>query len=309
MPGTPGPEAGGGPAAPGFVLLEEQSLRDGLQNEARLLTVAEKLELVGLLAAAGIRRIQVGSFVDPRRMPQMAGTGELVAQVQADWPHLLCSALVLNARGLERALACGMHHLSLSVSVAESHSRRNVGRAAADALDDMVALVRGAVAAGVRVRAGVQCAFGCLQEGDVDEATVLAAVKRLAAAGAAEINLADTAGLATPFQVRRLVARVRAAVPEARLSLHLHDTGGQGLANLAAGYGAGVRLFDTAAGGLGGCPFVEGVAGNVATEEAVRFFEAIGVATGVDLAALAQVVRRYEALLGRTLAGERGRAA
>jgi len=291
------------PATPEPVLLEEQSLRDGLQNETRLFSLAEKLEMIGLLAAAGFRRLQIGSLVDPRRVPQMAGIEELAARVHADWPDLACSALVLNARGLDRAMACGLRHLSLSVSVSAPHSLSNAGRTAADALAEMAVLVRRAVDRGIKVRAGVQCAFGCVSEDEVSEATVLAAVERLAAAGATEINLADTAGLAHPLQVRRMVALVRAAAPKAALSLHLHDTRGLGLANLFAGYEAGVRLFDVAAGGPGGCPFVEGAAGNVATEDAVHLFARMGVATGLDLGGLIRVVRRYEELLGRELPG------
>ena len=195
----------------GGVTFEEQSLRDGLQNEDRLFSLHEKVEIVRLLAEAGVRRLQIGSFVDPRRVPQMRQTEELAERVHGEWPHLLCSALVLNEQGLDRAVGCGMRHLSLSVSVSDTHSRRNAGCAAGAALDKMAVLVRKAVDLGIRVRAGVQCAFGCVDEGQVPEEAVLATVQRLAAAGAAEVNLADTAGLAHPLQVRHLVARVRDA--------------------------------------------------------------------------------------------------
>jgi len=291
------------PALSNNATLEEQSLRDGLQNEARLFSLDEKLELVGLLVEAGVKRLQIGSFVDPRRVPQMGQTEELARLVHAAWPDLVCSGLVLNAQGLDRAVGCGMRHLSLSVSVSDGHSRSNAGCSAQEALDRMVVLVRRAVGLGIGVRAGVQCAFGCASAGEVDEKTVLAAVQRLAAAGAGEINLADTAGMAHPLRVRELVARVRETVPEAVLSLHLHDTRGLGLANLFAGYEAGIRLFDVAAGGLGGCPFVQGAAGNVATEDTVHLFDRMGVVTGIDLHGLVKVVRRYEQLLGRELPG------
>ena len=286
------------------VLLEEQSLRDGLQNEERLFSLAEKLEIVGLLAEAGIRRVQIGSFVDPRRVPQMRGIEELAQRVHAHWPHLICSALVLNAQGLDRAASCGMRHLSLSFSASDSHSRANAGCSAGEALERMTGLVRKAVDLGITVRAGVQCAFGCISENEVPEETVLAAVQQLAAAGATEINLADTAGLAHPLQVRQLVRKIQPVVADKVLSLHLHDTRGLGLANLVAGYEAGVRLFDVAAGGLGGCPFIQGAAGNVATEDAVHLLARMGVATGIDLHRLVTVVRRYEELLGRELPGK-----
>jgi hydroxymethylglutaryl-CoA lyase len=283
------------------VVLEEESLRDGLQNERRILSLDEKLELVHLLATAGIRRVQVGSFVNPRTVPQMADTDALVGLVRAALPHLLCTALVLNRQGLDRAIGCGLDHISLSLSVSDSHSRKNVRRSATEALEAIVALVSVAVAHGITVRAGVQSAFGCADDGCVPEDRVLEAVRRLAAAGAAEINLADTAGKAHPDQVRQLVARVRLLEPAVRLSLHLHDTRGLGLANLMAGYEAGVRLFDVAAGGLGGCPFVQGAAGNVATEEAVHLFQGLGVDTGIDLGQLHKIVERYQEVLGRPL--------
>lgn len=302
---VPGPMTA--PAAGEEVLLEEQSLRDGLQNESRLFSLEEKLEIVGLLAAAGIRRIQIGSLVDPRRVPQMAGTEELAARVRVQWPEVLCSALVLNAKGLDRALDCGLRHLSMSVSIADAHSRDNAGCSAAAALRSMGGLVRKAVAAGCTVRAGVQCAFGCTNEHDVDTAAVVAAVHHLVEAGAATINLADTAGLATPNRVKQLVEWVAEAVPDTPISLHFHETRGLGLANLAAGYECGVRQFDTAAGGLGGCPFIAGAAGNVATEDAAHLLAEMGVATGIDLSLLAQAVYRFEQLLGRQLAGKRCR--
>ena len=246
------------PDPAGKVILEEQSLRDGLQNEDRLFSLDEKLEIVRLLAEAGIRRLQIGSFVDPRRLPQMRQTEELAERVHSNWPHLVCSALVLNAQGLDRAIACGMHHLSMSVSVSDTHSRRNAGCPSGEALDRMIVLVRKAAKLGVTVRAGVQCAFGCADQGRMPEEDVLNAVYRLVAAGALEVNLADTAGMAHPLQVRQLVARVRDAVPEAMLSLHLHDARGLGLANMFAGYEAGVRLFDVAVGGLGRLPLCQG---------------------------------------------------
>jgi hydroxymethylglutaryl-CoA lyase len=291
----------------GGVTFEEQSLRDGLQNEDRFFSLHEKVEIVRLLAEAGVRRLQIGSFVDPRRVPQMRQTEELTERVHGEWPHLLCSALVLNEQGLDRALRCGMRHLSLSVSVSDTHSRRNAGCAAEAALEKMAVLVRKAVELGVMVRAGVQCAFGCVDEGQVPEDAVLATVQRLVAAGAAEVNLADTSGLAHPLQVRQVVARIRAAVPEAMLSLHLHDARGLGLANMFAGYEAGVRLFDVCVGGLGGCPFVKGAAGNVAAEDAVHLFEQMGEETGINLRRLVKVTQRYEELLVRELPGKMSR--
>lgn len=279
-------------------------MRDGLQNESRLFSLEEKLEIVGLLAAAGVRHIQIGSLVNPRRVPQMADTELLAERVQAEWPDLVCSALVLNARGLERAMGCGLGHLSMSVSAADEHSQRNAGCSAATALGDMVRLVNKAASSGIIVRAGVQCAFGLRDEHDVATASVVAAARHLVDAGASVINLADTAGMATPERVRQMVARVGEAVPDVPISLHLHDTKGRGLANLVAGLESGIRQFDTAAGGLGGCPFIQGAAGNVATEDAVHLLAGMKISTGINLPALARAVVRLEQLLNRRLPGQ-----
>lgn len=289
----------------GPVLLEDQTLRDGLQNEPRLLSLEGKLEIARLLAAAGLRRLQVGSLVDPRRVPQMAGTEELVALVRRELPGVECAALALNDRGLERALGCGLRRLSLSVSLADSHSRRNAGCGAGEALSRVTGLVGRAREEGMVVRAGLQCAFGGDGE-PVPWRQVVAAAGQLVAAGAAEINLADTAGKAGPDDVVRLVGRVRRAVA-VPLSLHLHGPRERALANLLAGYRAGVRLFDVALGGLGGCPFVPGAGGNVATEEAAERFASLGVPTGLDVQALAAAADHTARLLGRPLHPPSGR--
>jgi hydroxymethylglutaryl-CoA lyase len=289
------------------VVLEEESLRDGLQAESRLFSLMEKLQVVRLLVDAGIKRLQLGSFVNPRAVPQMANSDVLVSLARKEFPDLLCTGLVFNEKGLERAVHCGLNHLSMSVSVSDSHSRRNVGQPAAKALELMAGLIGVATTAGLGVRAGVQCAFGCVYEGAVPEATVLEALAQMVAAGAGAINLADTTGMANPLQVKRLVTRVREAFPKVELSLHLHDTRGLGLMNMMAGFEAGVRLFDVAAGGLGGCPFVHGAAGNVASEDAVNLFHGMGIETGVDLAALCRVVDYYETLLERKLPGRMNR--
>ena len=285
------------------VVLEDESLRDGLQGETHLFGLEEKLEVVRLLAAAGIRRMQLGSFVHPRTMPQMANTDALTAQVRRQYPDILCTGLVLNEKGLERALQSGLCHVSMSVSLADSHSRSNAGMPAAEALARMQKLISRAVAAGLQVRGGLQCVFGCADAHEIDEAVILSAVARFLAAGATEINLADTAGLAHPRQIRQLVAAVRAGFPETVFSLHLHDTRGLGLVNLYAGLQAGIRLFDVAAGGLGGCPFVPGAAGNVAAEDAVHLIHGLGLRTGIDLEQLCQVADYYQLVLNKSLPG------
>jgi len=289
------------------VILEDESLRDGLQFEQKILTLEEKLSLYRLLAAAGVKRLQVGSFVHPKVVPQMADTAEFIQNVRDETPGVLITALVLNDKGLERALKCGLGHLSMSSSASNSHSLKNVKRPATEAFAALLDLIRQAVGSGLEVRAGIQCAFGCVYEGAVAEDRVIEMAVRLAETGANELNLADTTGMANPLQVRRLVAKTRVAIPQFPISIHLHDTRGLGLANMLAAYEEGVNIFDVSAGGLGGCPFVKGASGNVAAEDAVNLFEQIGVDTGIDLKAICTVVDRYEELLGRRLPGRMNR--
>jgi hydroxymethylglutaryl-CoA lyase len=284
------------------LLFEDETLRDGLQMEARLFNLEEKIRIFNLLVKAGLKRIQVGSFVHPKLVPQMADTDELVRTLLVT-PGVLLTGLILNEKGLERALACKLTHVSMSVSASDTHSRKNANRSAEEALNSMTALISKAREAGLSVRAGVQCAFGCVYEGGIPEEKVVATAEAMASEGAKEINLADTTGMGNPVQVRRLVGKIRKNLPEQALSLHLHDTRGLGLTNMLAGYEEGVRIFDVCSGGLGGCPFVKGAAGNVPTEDAVHMFEAIGLNTGIDLQKTGNVVEELEAILGRQLPG------
>jgi hydroxymethylglutaryl-CoA lyase len=289
------------------VVLEEKSLREGLQAESRLFGLAEKVEIVRLLALAGVRRLQLGSFVNPRSVPQVANTDVLASLVRKEFPDILCTALVFNDKGLDRAARSGLDHLSVSVSATDTNSRLHTGRPVAEVMETVLRLIARAVAGGIKIQAEVQCAFGCANEGAVAETAVLAAVGQLVVAGAAAINLIDTSGMAHPLQVKRLATNVRQAYPDIELSLHLHDTLGLGLVNMYAGYEAGVRVFDVAAGGLGGGVQGEGPPDNVATEDAVHLFEGMGIDTGIDLARFCQVVDHFETLLARQLPGRMNR--
>lgn len=284
------------------IVLEDEALRDGLQMESQILSLEEKVTLFEILKRAGIPRIQVGSFVHPKVVPQMADTDELIWKLGRQETTVV-SALILNGKGLERALGCGVPHVSMSVSVSDTHSRKNARRPAAEALDGMIELIRTALDAGLAVRAGLQCVFGCVYEGRIPKDAVLKAAKKMAGTGVKEINLADTTGMATPESIRHMVSRVREEIPEMGFSLHLHDTRGLGLANMYSGYQSGIRSFDVCTGGLGGCPFVKGAAGNVPTEDAVNMFESMGIPTGVDLEATCEAVAFLEKTLGRTLPG------
>lgn len=285
---------------PKSILIEDEALRDGLQNEARPFSVAEKLSLIEAIAEAGVRRIQVGSFVHPKWTPQMANTDELFAALPAR-AGVVYSALVLNRAGLDRALKAGVKHLSISVSASETHSRKNANKSTDEALADILPTIERALSEGIAVRAGVQSALGCGYEGDVDPARVLTIARAFHAVGAREINIADTAGLADPALVDRVVRMLADALPDVTLSLHLHDTRGLGLANMLAGLNAGVTVFDAAVGGLGGCPFIPKATGNIATEDAAFMCERMGVATGLDVDKLAAVARRLAATLERRL--------
>lgn len=284
------------------LLLEDETLRDGLQIESQTFTLEQKVELFTLLQRAGLKRIQVGSFVHPKIVPQMADTDELIRTLGQQKGTVL-SALILNGKGLDRALACGVEHVSMSVSVSDTHSRKNAGRSAKEALASMVELIKNAREQGLEVRAGLQSAFGCVYEGEIALDAVVTAAEQMVSAGVNEMNLADSSGMATPKTVRSMVRRIAKNFPDVRLSLHLHDTRGMGLANMYSGYEEGVRIFDVCTGGLGGCPFIKGAAGNVPTEDAVHMFEAMDISTGIDLPGVVAAVRFLENTLSRKLPG------
>lgn len=285
----------------GDILIEDEFLRDGLQNEARIFTLAEKLEFLAALEAAGLRRIQVGSFVHPKWVPQMADTDALCEAMPRN-AGVTYTALVLNSAGLDRALAVGLGHLSISISASETHSRKNTNRSVDEGRAAITPVIERALSKGVTVRAGIQSALGCGFEGRIDPARVIAIAREFAAIGVQEINIADTAGLANPVQVYDLCRKLQDAIgPDVALSLHLHDTRGLGLANMLAGLQADVRIFDAALGGLGGCPFVPQATGNVATEDLAFACDQMGLATGIDWQKLRGPVARAEALLGRAL--------
>ena len=284
------------------VLLEDEALRDGLQMETRIFSLAEKRKIFDLLRRAGVPRVQVGSFVHPKIVPQMADTDRLIADIGACETPVV-SALILNSKGLERAMECGVAHVSMSVSVSDTHSRKNARQPADEALAAMTRLIGEAIGAGLKVRAGLQCVFGCVYEGDIDPDVVRAATEKMLTTGVGEINLADTTGMADPLAVGRMVRTLCDDFPQTRFSLHLHDTRGLGLANMFAGYEAGIRSFDVCAGGLGGCPFVKGAAGNVATEDAANMFAAMGVDTGIDMDGICAATALLEQILERPLPG------
>lgn len=283
------------------IVIEENSPRDGLQNESVVFSIPDRAALIDALARSGLRRIQIGSFVNPKRVPQMAGTEEVFHLIEHR-PDVVYSALILNRKGLERAEACGIKHLSLFVSASETHSRKNSQCSVAEALAAARALIVEAKGKEFTLQAGVMNAFGCRFEGEVPLARVLDMVRVFDEEGADEINLADTSGMAHPAQVEAMIAAAR-SFTDLPLALHLHDTFGFALANAYAAWKAGVHRFDASCGGLGGCPFIPGAAGNIPTEDLAWFFESMGVSTGVDLRQTVELVQKLENTLGRRLPG------
>jgi hydroxymethylglutaryl-CoA lyase len=258
--------------------------RDGLQMAKSIMPTAAKSRWIAAIAAAGVPEIEVGSFVPARLIPQMADTAEIV-QAAVAIPGLLVVALTPNLRGAQAAHAAGAHRVSVPVSVSEGHSRANLNRSPEEQVAEVariVAWVREHAPA-MQVEAACSTAFGCSIDGVIPEAAVLRIAEGLVAAGADEVALADTVGYAHPAQVRSLVRATRAAIGDKLGGLHLHDTMGLGLANALVGLEEGVRNFDAALAGLGGCPFAPGASGNIVTEDLVFMLESMGFATGVDL--------------------------
>lgn len=268
------------------VTISEVAPRDGLQSIGAFVPTATKVAMVRALHAAGVRRMEVGSFVSPKAVPQMADTAE-VLRAALGLDGLESTVLAPNRKGFELALGAGAHRVGLFMSATESHNRANVNRARAESFADLAGIVRDAVAAGIKVRFNLSCCFHCPFEGVVPEAEALDWVERAAALDPwMEIGIADTTGNAAPDQVARVIGHAVRTWPapdgSSRIAFHGHDTYGMGVANVAAAWGAGCTVIDAAAGGLGGCPFAPGATGNVATEDVAWLFARMGVETGLD---------------------------
>ena len=286
------------------IVIHEVGPRDGLQMEKQVVPIEKKEAWIRGLMAAGVDIVQVGSFVHPEKVPQMADTDELFRRLTAGkTSSTVLSGLVLNEKGLERGLACGVEMFCLGASASETHSQKNTGMSSADATQRIVGAAQQAVAAGKKVQVSVQSAFGCGFEGPVPEKRVLEMVRAYLEAGLRSVSLADTAGHADPAQVERLFGRVLALDPGIECTCHFHDTYGLGMANLYAALRVGVTSFETSFAGLGGCPFTKVAAGNVATEDFVHALQRQGQRADVDLAKLLEVARDVAAHFGRDMQG------
>ena len=270
------------------VLISEVGPRDGLQSIDRVMPLDAKKAWIAAEAAAGVREIEVGSFVPPTLLPQMADTAELVAFAKGI-EGLNVVALVPNAKGAARAVAAGVDGMSIPFSMSETHSLKNVRKSHPEMLAEIAEVARIADDAGVHFAVGLSTAFGCTIEGAVDEEQVVRLAAASAEAGAKEFSLSDTTGYADPAQVKRLVRKVRAVVGDRLTTLHLHNTRGLGLANALAGLDEGITTLDASLGGLGGCPFAPGASGNIVTEDLAFMLHAMGYPTGIDLDALMKV--------------------
>jgi hydroxymethylglutaryl-CoA lyase len=271
------------------VLISEVGPRDGLQSVKATMPTDIKKRWIDALVAAGIQEIEVGSFVPPRLLPQMADTAEIVRHA-LQYTHITVMALVPNLRGAQAAFEAGVHKVTLPVSASQAHSLANVRKTREQMVQEVREIVqlRAEQAPGVKIEAGLSTAFGCTIQGEVKEDEVVWLAQALVEAGADEVGLSDTTGMANPAQVRRLFNRVREVIGEKTGAAHLHNTRGLGLANCLAAYDVGVRTFDASLAGLGGCPYAPGASGNVVTEDLVFMFEAMGIETGIDLPALLQ---------------------
>jgi hydroxymethylglutaryl-CoA lyase len=266
------------------VLISEVGPRDGLQSVKATMPTADKLRWIDALVAAGLREIEVGSFVPAKLLPQMADCAEVVKHA-LQYPGVTVMALVPNLRGAEGALRSGVHKLTIPCSASEAHSLANVRKSRKDMIEEVRAIVRlrDEIAPGVKIEAGLSTAFGCTIQGTVTDDDVVWMAEQVVAAGVDEAGLSDTTGMANPAQVRRLFNKVRAAIGSKTGAAHMHNTRGLGLANCLAAYDVGVRTFDASLGGLGGCPYAPGASGNVVTEDLVFMFEAMGINTGVNI--------------------------
>jgi hydroxymethylglutaryl-CoA lyase len=287
-------------ARPDRVTICEVGPRDGLQNEAETIATDDKVHFCDLLSDAGVPILEATSFVSPKAVPQMADASDVYARIRKD-PERTYLVLVPNDRGLDRALEAGVRAIAVFTAASEAFALANIRMSVDASIETFAGVVRRAKEQGIWVRASVSTAFGCPFQGAVPVADVVRVCERLLALGVDELSVADTIGVGTPNQVVEVVGALRAVVGLDRLGLHFHDTRGTALANITTALACGVRIFDSSAGGLGGCPFAPGATGNVATEDVLYLLHGMGIETGIDLAKVRAASRFMQAKLGRPL--------
>lgn len=288
------------------VILHEVGLRDGLQMEKQVVPLEQKVRWTETLLAAGVDIIQLGSFVHPVKVPQMADTDALFRHFSAPGRKpsgAMLSGLVLNEKGLERGMACGVEMFCMGVSASETHSQKNTGMSVADATSRIIGMGKQAASAGKKVQLSVQSAFGCGFEGPVPPERVLRIAGEFLNAGFRNLSLADTAGHAIPAQVERLFGGILKLAPDAECACHFHNTYGLGMANCCAAMAVGVKCFESSVAGLGGCPFTKVAGGNVCTEDLVHYLHKLGQRTDVNQERLVEVARDLSRFFGREMPG------
>ncbi len=289
-------------ALPDKVSVYEVSPRDGLQNEAVTVPTTRKVRLIEALVSAGVSRIEVTSFVSPKWIPQLADAEEVMRMLPPGAAQY--SALCPNARGLERAKKCAMPELAVFVSASETHNRRNVNDTIENTLARFRDVIGPAVEHGMRVRGYVSTLWGCPFEGEIDPEEGLKIARSLVEMGCYEVSLGDTVGVGTPRQTEAILRRFLDAFAPEQLAMHMHDTRGTALANVLVGLELGIRTFDASVGGLGGCPYAPGAAGNLATEDLVFMLHGMGIETGIDLDKLWEAGKVAAAVVGHELSGK-----
>ncbi len=285
------------------IWITDVSPRDGLQNQSKLLSTGDKLALIGLLAAAGLRRVEVTSFVSPTSVPQMADAADLLSLVIQQFPQLQPTVLVPNLRGLERARHAGAGEISVVLAATETMNRKNIKQGLTDATQNCQDTVRAAKSMGMRTRAYLAVAFDCPFEGVTPVPTLIALAQQMQAAQVDEIVIADTIGSATPGRVRDCLSILGQGIPMNQLAMHFHDTRGLATANAWAALEGGIRRFDASTGGLGGCPFAPGAAGNLATEDLVLMAQGSGFQTNIEIGGLLDVIEFAQLKIDRPLGG------
>jgi hydroxymethylglutaryl-CoA lyase len=288
---------------PKKVVIEEQGLRDGLQSEKALVPKEKKLELINAVVDAGVKRVQVTSFVHPRLVPQMADA-EDVCQGLKPTNGVIFSGLVLNTKGLERAAKAGLKHVAASISASDTHSRKNANASLAEARKGFAEMVKVGKQLDLTIRGGLQCVFGCRFEGRIDPAVVVDLIKEQLDLGIDEVALADSTGMANPHSIQEISAEVIELATGMPVFLHLHDTEGKGLANALAALQVGIAHFDTAFGGMGGCPFIKGASGNISTEDLVFMLGQMGIECGIDINKISAISRSLEDFFAKQFSGK-----
>lgn len=293
------------PRLPSSVELCEVGPRDGFQFESMFIPTERKLQTIRALAAAGLPRVQVTSFVHPKWVPQMRDAEEICESLPMEGiGDTSFSGLALNRKGLERAIAAGCQYIDLSIATHDAHSQDNANMTVAEAIEEGRAMVEAAKEADREAQMNVQTVFGYREPGDTPLDRIVELAETFATLGVESVSLADSTGMANPLAIRRVVRAVQEVIGDTPLVLHLHDTRGLGLANLVAALEEGIRRFDTSFAGMGGCPFIDGATGNIATEDTVYLLNQMGVETGVDMVQVAEVSAQIESVLEKTFPGK-----